>query len=336
MQDMQDMQEMQRSDMYLLARKRQGMLGVSLCLFLIVWISVAYALGMLCSRVIPKGLISNSLETIIVSDVAQYLVALPIALLIMRKIPKVTTHRFSMSFTQFCGFFAVSIPIMYIGNFAGIAFAELLSGGKAENHVSDTIASGDILETFVFVVILAPIVEEWLFRKQILDRLRVYGEKRAIVFSALAFALFHMNVFQFFYAFGLGLVFGYMYVRTSKLQYNIFLHMIVNFQGSVIAMWLQKQLVDKNGNMIDLNQMKESELSQLPTGLILAGLYSMFMIAMLVIGVVLLIRRRRYLVFFDAPLEMPRKIGRKSLYGTVGVISFLTVSIIFNLLMLFS
>ena len=112
--------------------------------------------------------------------------------------------------------------------------------------------------------------------------------------------------------------------------------MIVNLQGSVIAMWLQKQLVDKNGNMIDINQMKESELSQLPPGLILAGMYSMFMIAMLVIGVILLIRRRKYLVFFDAPLDMPKKIGRKSLYGTVGVISFLTVSIIFNLLMLFS
>ena len=270
------------------------------------------------------------------SDISQYLVALPIAMLIMRTVPAAKTRQFSMKFSQFGGFFAVCIPIMYIGNIVGIFLATVLSGGKAENRVSDTIAAGNMWETFIFVVILAPIVEEWLFRKQLLSRLRVYGEKRAIVFSALAFALFHMNVFQFFYAFGLGLVFGYIYIRTSKLSYSIFLHMIVNFQGSIVALWLEKQLVDASGNMVDVEKMSRQELASLPTGFILAGIYGMFMIAMLIVGVVLLVRRRKYLVFFDAPQELPNKVGNKALYGTVGVIAFLIISILLNLLMLFA
>ncbi|WP_250310158.1 type II CAAX endopeptidase family protein [Gardnerella sp. Marseille-Q2328] len=330
------MQELQHDNTYMLAKKRQGTIGMSLCLFLIVWIAVAYVLGMCYSQFVPRGIVSNSLGTILVSDVAQYLVALPIAMFAMHTVPVAATRQFTMRLRQFGGFFAASVPIMYIGNMLGIVLALLLTGGKAENHVSEIIESGSTWETMVFVVILAPIMEEWLFRKQILSRLRVYGEKRAIVFSALAFALFHMNIFQFFYAFGLGLVFGYMYVRTSRLRYSILLHMIVNFQGSVVALWLEKQLVDASGNMVDIDKLSNQELTNLPAGFMLAGIYGMFMLVMLVIGIVLLVRRRRYLVFFDAPTELPKREGRKALYGTVGVIAFLIIAIMMNVMMLFA
>ena len=44
-----------------------------------------------------------------------------------------------------------------------------------------------------------------------------------------------MNLFQFFYAFLLGLMFGYVYTRTSKLRYSTAMHMIINFNGGVLA-----------------------------------------------------------------------------------------------------
>ena len=46
-----------------------------------------------------------------------------------------------------------------------------------------------------------------------------------------------MNVFQFFYAFGLGLMFGYVYTRTSRLRYSVAMHMLINLNGSVLAHW---------------------------------------------------------------------------------------------------
>ena len=79
----------------------------------------------------------------------------------------------------------------------------------------------------VFLVILGPIFEEWMFRKQLIDHTRKYGEKTAILLSGLAFGLFHMNLFQFFYAFLLGVMFGYIYMRTSKLRYSTAMHMII-------------------------------------------------------------------------------------------------------------
>lgn len=330
------MQEIQHDDTYLLARKRQGTIGMSLCMFMVVWIAAAYALGMCFPYFLPKEFLEKSIATILVSDIAQYLIALPIAMLIMRAVPTLASREFSMSLRQFLGFYAASVPVMYGGNLIGTTLASIITDGKAENRISETIVSGNMWETFVFVVILAPIMEEWFFRKQILSRLRVYGEKKAIVFSALAFALFHMNIFQFFYAFGLGLILGYMYVRTSKLRYSIFLHMIVNFQGSVVALWLLKQMTDANGNVIEIDKLSNKELMDLPSGFVLAGLYSIFVFAVLVVGIVLLARSRRYLVFFDAPLELPKENNLKSLYGTVGVIAFLIISVILNVMMLFS
>ena len=319
--------EHERDKIYAVAKRNQCILGASLCLLLIVWIAASFAIKIFFDMYSLEKVLGSSLYTFLISDISQYAIALPLALIVMHFVPTLRVKQMPMKFKHFIGFFCVSIPIMFLGNIIGVVMSSAISGGGAEDRVSDLISSSDTLETFVFVVILAPLVEEFLFRKQLIDKLRVYGEKRAIVFSALAFALFHTNLFQFFYAFGLGLVFGYMYMRTSRLRYTIFLHMIINFQGSIVAMWLEKQLVDASGNMIDVEKMSRQELASLPTGFILAGIYGMFMIAMLIVGVVLLIRCRKYLVFFESPKELSKKDGTRTLYGNIGVIAFLAITV---------
>ena len=62
-----------------------------------------------------------------------------------------------------------------------------------------------------------------------------FGEKPAVILSGLAFGLIHGNLTQFFYAFGLGIAFGYIFVKTGKVKYPIILHMIINFLGSVVS-----------------------------------------------------------------------------------------------------
>ncbi|MDL2236926.1 CPBP family intramembrane metalloprotease, partial [Christensenellaceae bacterium OttesenSCG-928-K19] len=78
------------------------------------------------------------------------------------------------------------------------------------------------------VCILAPIAEEFIFRKLLIDRLARYGQWVAVFTSALLFGLFHGNFSQFFYAFGAGLVFGYVYIKTGKVWYTMLLHGIIN------------------------------------------------------------------------------------------------------------
>ena len=77
--------------------------------------------------------------------------------------------------------------------------------------------------------LVAPFVEEVMFRKVLLDRLRPYGDRFAVGASALCFGLFHGNFNQIPYAAALGLVFGYVALRTGCLWQTILLHAMVNF-----------------------------------------------------------------------------------------------------------
>jgi membrane protease YdiL (CAAX protease family) len=87
-------------------------------------------------------------------------------------------------------------------------------------------------DTYVFIVsaiLVGPFVEELIFRGLILQGfLRRYTVRKAIVVSALLFAVFHGNVFQFTPALTAGLVFGWWYVKTGSLVSCIFGHAINN------------------------------------------------------------------------------------------------------------
>lgn len=90
------------------------------------------------------------------------------------------------------------------------------------------------------VGILAPIVEEIIFRKTLIDRTVKYGEGVAIVTSGVMFGLFHGNFAQCFFAAGLGMLFAYIYIRTGRIRYTISLHMAVNLTTSVVSVGLMQ------------------------------------------------------------------------------------------------
>lgn len=69
----------------------------------------------------------------------------------------------------------------------------------------------------VRIVVIAPIVEELIFRGVIMSGFsRNYRPIYAIIFSALLFALFHLNPWQFPATFALGLVLGWIRIRTGS------------------------------------------------------------------------------------------------------------------------
>lgn len=79
------------------------------------------------------------------------------------------------------------------------------------------------------VVIIAPIVEELIFRGVIMSGfMRNYKTGYAIFYSALLFALFHLNPWQFPATFLLGLILGWIRIRTGSIFACIFGHAIHN------------------------------------------------------------------------------------------------------------
>jgi membrane protease YdiL (CAAX protease family) len=79
------------------------------------------------------------------------------------------------------------------------------------------------------IVIIAPIIEELIFRGVIMSGFsRIYHPVWAIFFSALLFALFHLNPWQFAAAFALGLILGWIRIRTGSVLACIAGHAIHN------------------------------------------------------------------------------------------------------------
>lgn len=91
--------------------------------------------------------------------------------------------------------------------------------------------------TFMMVGITGPILEEVLFRGIILDGfLTRYKPGKAIFWSAFLFGLFHMNPWQFIPGFLIGLLLGYIYLKTRSLLPVILIH-IVNNSFSYLIMY---------------------------------------------------------------------------------------------------
>lgn len=80
------------------------------------------------------------------------------------------------------------------------------------------------------IAIMAPLVEELLFRGAIQGHLLKQGMKptSAILIASAVFGIIHMNPVQIPFAFALGLIFGWLYYRTGSVVPGIIGHFINN------------------------------------------------------------------------------------------------------------
>ena len=110
------------------------------------------------------------------------------------------------------------------------------------NYYDDTISSLFVADTIIvamYVIVLAPIVEELMLRGILFNRLR-YGISfmAANVIQAAVFGIYHWDIIQGIYAFGIGLLLGYIYEKSRTLIAPIIVHIIINGSGFLIQ-WLK-------------------------------------------------------------------------------------------------
>lgn len=82
---------------------------------------------------------------------------------------------------------------------------------------------------FIGAVILTPIAEEILFRKQLLSQfLKKYSPLKAIFLSTALFAIVHLKPFALGSHLIWGILFGIVYYKTNSIEASIMLHAFVN------------------------------------------------------------------------------------------------------------
>lgn len=86
------------------------------------------------------------------------------------------------------------------------------------------------------LVVVAPIYEEIIFRGILLKGMaNKINPKIALVISALFFAVVHLNIPQGINAFLLGMVIGFIYLRTGSIYLSIFAHLTNNFLAITVS-----------------------------------------------------------------------------------------------------
>jgi len=168
-----------------------------------------------------------------------YLVGLPIMLLMLRSIPDKTVvlERKPVGTGRFLLFLFSGFSITYIINTIGLIIINIISammGAEASNPLVTAQQSTGPLIYPIFVVGIAPLVEEFIFRRLIFKKTAAYGPRLYMFFSAVTFALFHANLFQIFYAFVLGLMLTHLCWRMGgSIRQSWLLHFLLNLLGTV-------------------------------------------------------------------------------------------------------
>ena len=225
------------------AKRRFSRIGLSVLLYLLVSYTIVYVLQLLTLLFYgPEATVeyfSNIYIVFAIQIFSMYIVAFPIFRLSLCGMRKKTRKKRGVGFGEFAILFFVAEFFMIAGNIIGTfitTFVSFFTGRLPINAVEELTAEAPIWLVFILVCVFAPIFEELIFRKLIIDRLSVYGDRLAIVISSILFGLFHGNFSQLFYATALGCVLGYLYCKGGKLRYSVLMHSIINFFGGVLPL----------------------------------------------------------------------------------------------------
>ena len=212
------------------------------------------------------------------SGLPMYLVAMPVAYILLCFIPKSAPQKQKLNPLMWVGFlflcFALSYASNLVGQFISTWFSNL-TGIQVGNELQEMTSVTPFGINLLFVGILAPIFEELFFRKAIIDRLRRYGDLPAVLISGLIFGLVHGNLNQIFYTVTVGMLLSFIYVRTGSVLYTISIHAAFNLIGGVYTTELIRRLGE------DLVPAEGDAVGQI---MLLA--YSLFVVLSLIIGVI--------------------------------------------------
>lgn len=258
----------------------------------------------------------------VLTSVPLYALAIPVYALLMKLgLPAEAPQRQKLSWKEMLMLFPICCCLMYAGNLVGTWLSLLLSGGQAVNEVAELAMDQSPLKVLV-MVILAPLMEELVCRKLLLDRIGRYGEKLAVLVSGIIFGLLHQNLYQFFYAFALGSVFAYIYLRTGKLRYSVIFHAIINFMGSVVAPFVTSLISEEALDQLASGEMSMEAMAEVLPGYLALSLYSLLLMGLSILGLVLLVIKFRSATWKPTAHQLPQKLGLKAAFVNAGMILY--------------
>lgn len=334
----------QSGDMVKQGRKRFSEIGLMFFLGTLIVYAVQIGFLALFSAIMPEWT-QNPTARLMTVMLPMYVIALPLMILLIRRIPVAESRPVEprrIGAGQLALAFFMCYAILYISNLTGsfiTFFIGILKGSSVNNVVFDVTDSVSLWFNALVMVIVAPVFEEYIFRKLLVDRLVQFGEGAAVLMSALMFGLFHGNLNQFIYAFTLGLFLAFIYVKTRSIKYTVVLHMLVNLLGGVVSTWIMRSVgfVEAGEKLMSVPPNTTEQLMtlvQLLPMFMIMGTYVILLLAMVIIGVVMLCVFRRKFRFAQGESPLPRGKRFSSMFLNVGMLLYMIFWIIMIVLQL--
>ena len=224
--------------------------------FGIVGIMIVGALLMSPLTLIPDKFIDKEAVMLI-----YYLVAVGIPFWIVYSIRKrktaIKTFNFAIENKRVIPFVIIASLALFLGVISPISSLIPMSEVIKKAFVGLAQQSGFC--TFLYMVIAAPIFEEFIFRGIMLDGLlKKYSPMKSILISSFLFGLVHLNPWQFVIGLFLGIFMGWIYYKTKSLSLTIIIHAAVNLSGFLMRYFgdfdpssMDKTLVESYGGTLN-------------------------------------------------------------------------------------
>lgn len=311
------------------AKKHFSKLGGMYILGTIVIYAVQLIPIALVSFLLPEWL-QNGDFSLLVSMLPMYLIGMPVLILLVRTIPADRVERHPIRAGSFIVAVIMSFGAVYLTNIIGniiTAVIGLLKGGSVQNQLANVTESTSLWMIAFWMVICAPFMEEYVFRKLIVDRTIRYGQGVAVLLSGLMFGLFHGNLNQFVYAFVLGLLLAYLYAKTGNLKITIAIHMMINFMGGLVSSALMRAIdLDEYLEIVSYMDMDAmmAYISENMAGLLAYGAFLIFVFGMLIAGLVLFIvcLAKKKFTFARGQVVIPRGKRFSTIFLNVGMLLY--------------
>ena len=194
--------------------------------FLLSASCIALAVKMLAPDLAESMFFENAL-----APIALYVVGLPILLLFCTGIKKgEAPQKKKIGFGAWLLYLFVCIGMMYAGSQISQVLIGIFSlfGVDAMPETLGAMDTPGFIMYFIYCVIIAPLGEELVYRKLLIDRTRKFGCLVSVLLSGLTFGFMHGNLFQLFFACFVGFVMAYLYFHTGNIWLTIGIHAVIN------------------------------------------------------------------------------------------------------------
>lgn len=238
--------------------------------------------------------IAEGVKTII-GLVVLYVLGLGVFLFITRNIPTYKCEKKKV--------YIKTVILCFLLQFTAIFVLTVLVNVSGTNGTASAINATSLYMLFM-LLIFNPIIEEIVFRKLFADKLLKYGEKFYILVSSFCFAIVHgvsLGIPQIVYTFILGMLWSFLMVKTGDIRLVIIMHALSNLFGSVIAQTL------------------------MGVSMIAAGLYSMLLILLGIIGLILFLVNKKN-INLDEEKGLFRKEIIKDMLTNKGIVFYVVVT----------